>query len=278
MLECSEYNNTQSFPPHSPSAFAHMANPDNPKSGRTHLAAEAPELLLRSRVEIARFLRSIADGETPLTACPEKCGQLFMARLRHVDPGDQFIVVDFSENKAANTAVLASKNISFSCSQGLAYVEFTGNNPSATVFEQTMAIRFDLPRMLLAHHRRLHPRIGILPEVPLRCIADSGGITPFEAKITDISRGGFGALIYDNRINLEPGTVLKGCKIVHPRGTVANLDIEVSYSVDITLPDGTAIRRSGFKFIGSPSEIDDLAKVFVINLDGQSQSILSKAR
>lgn len=244
-----------------------MADPDNPESGRTRAVAETPEVLLRSRVEIARFLRSVVDGETPLTACPEKCEQLFVARLRQVDPGDQFIVIDFSQNKTANSAVLASRSIAFSGSHGLAYVEFTGNNPSATIFEQTMAIRFDLPGMLLVHHRRLHPRIGILPEVPLRCIADSGGITPFEAKITDISRGGFGALVYDNRINLEPGTVLKGCKIVHPRGTVANLDIEVRYSVDIMLPDGTSTRRSGFKFIGAPSEIDDLAKVFVINLD-----------
>ena len=246
-----------------------MANPDNPESGRTHAVAEASEVLLRSRVEIAQFLRSVAEGETPLTACPEKCAQLFVARLRQVDPADQFIIIDFSENKAANTAVLASRSISFSGSHGLAHIEFTGNNPSATIFEQTMCIRFDLPGMLLVHHRRLHPRIGILPEVPLRCIADSGGITPFEAKITDISRGGFGALVYDNQINLEPGTVLKGCKIVHPRGTVANLDIEVRYSVDITLPDGTATRRSGFKFIGAPSEIDDLVKVFVINLDSQ---------
>ena len=244
-----------------------MAHPDNPESGSTYAVTKTPELLLRSRLEIAQFLRAIADGETPLTACPEKCEQLFVARLRQVDPGNQFIVVDFSANKAANSAALASRSIAFSGSHGLAHVEFTGNNPSATIFEQTMCIRFDLPGMLLVHHRRLHPRIGILPEVPLRCIADSGGITPFEAQITDISQGGFGALVYDNQINLEPGTVLKGCKIVHPRGTVANLDIEVRHSVDITLPDGTTTRRSGFKFIGAPSEIEDLIKVFVINLD-----------
>ena len=190
-----------------------------------------------------------------------------MARLLQVDPGSQFIVVDFGKNRAINATVLASPNIAFSCSQGLAHVEFVAANPSQTLFEQAIAIRFDLPRLLLVHHRRRHPRI--LPEVPLRCIADSGGIMPFEAKITDIGHGGFGALIYDNQINLEPGTLLKGCKIVHPRGTVANLDIEVCYSIDITLPDGTATRRSGFKFIGAPSEIDDLIKVFVNNLDSQ---------
>lgn len=244
-----------------------MANPDNPENGATPVVAEATEVLLRSRLEITRFLRTIADGETPLTACPEKCEQLFVARLRQVDLGDQFIVVNFSENKTANSAVLASRSIAFSGSHGSVHVEFTGSNPVTTIFEQSMCIRFDLPGMLLVHQRRLHPRIGILPGVPLRCIADSGGITPFEAKITDISRGGFGALVYDNQINLEPGTVLKGCKIVHPRGSVANLDIEVRHSVDFTLPDGTTTRRSGFKFIGAPGEIDDLIKVFVINLD-----------
>lgn len=246
-----------------------MTNSDNPESESTSTVAEASEILLRSRLEISRFLRSIADGETPLTACPEKSEQLFVARLRQVDPGDQFIVVNFSENKAANSAVLASRGVAFSGSHGSVHVEFTGSNPTTTIFEQSLCIRFDLPGILQMHQRRLHPRIGVLPETPLRCIADSGGITPFEAQITDISRGGFGALVYDNQINLAPGTVLKGCKIVHPRGTVANLDIEVRHSVDFTLPDGITTRRSGFKFIGAPSEIDDLIKVFVIDPDNR---------
>ena len=228
----------------------------------------ASEVLLRSRLEIARFLRAIVDGETPLTACPEKCEQPFVARLKQIDPGDQFMVVNFSENKTANSAVLASQSIAFSGSHGAANVKFTGGNPSATLFEQTVCIRFDLPALLLVQQRRLHARVGVLAEVPLRCIADSGGITPFEANITDISQGGFGALVYDNQINLEPGTVLKGCKIVHPRGTVANLDIEVRHSVDFMLPNGTTTRRSGFKFIGAPGEIDDLIKVFVITPPG----------
>lgn len=246
-----------------------MTNPDNPASEAAHAAAETTKILLRSRLEISRFLRTIADGETPLMACHKKDEKLFLAHLQYIDPGDQFIVVHFGQNRAINATVLASPNIAFSCSHGLAHVEFVATNPSQTLFEQAIAIRFDLPGLLLVHHRRLHPRIGILPEEPLRCIADSGGIMPFEAKITDISRGGFGALVYDQQINLEPGTVLKGCKIVHPRGTVANLDIEVRYSVDVTLPDGTATRRSGFKFVGAPDEIDDLIKVFVIDLEGQ---------
>lgn len=246
-----------------------MTNPENPESGQVRAAAETTKVL-RLRDEISRLLRSIVDGETPLMARHRKDEKPFPARLRYVASGDQFIVVDFSENKAASATVLASPNIAFSCDHGLLHVEFVATDPSQTLFEQTVVIRFDFPKLLLAHQRRLHPRGEILPEMPLRCVADSGGITPFEAQITNVSQGGFGALIYDDQINLEPGTILKGCKIVHPRGSVSNLDIEVRHSTDITLPDGTVARRSGFKFIGVPDEIDDLIKVFVINPDGRT--------
>jgi len=96
---------------------------------------------------------------------------------------------------------------------------------------------------------------------------DSGGFTPFEARITDISVGGMGAMIHDVEINLPAGTVLKNCKIMHPHGDAVFVDVEVRYSVRVMLPDGEWAHRSGFRFLEQSPGLVELIKIFVVDLD-----------
>ena len=51
-----------------------------------------------------------------------------------------------------------------------------------------------------------------------------------------ISPGGIGFLIYAESIILEPGTVLRGCRIQLPNERVSDADLEVRYSTPVTLP------------------------------------------
>jgi len=229
--------------------------------------AGTTQALVRSQLEVARILRSILGSQAPLVAYMESAERLFMSRLRHVDPDCRFIVLDYSNDKAANAAVLAAPQVVLTGNNDGAHIEFAATDSAETVIDEVLAIRFAFPEVLLVQQRRAHRRIRVVPEVPLRCLADTRGITPFDARIIDLSRGGFGAMIYDSKIILDPGTMLKGCKIVHPRGTIADVDIEIRYTVNVTLPDGSPARRSGCRFIGAPSEIEDLIKVFILDLE-----------
>jgi c-di-GMP-binding flagellar brake protein YcgR len=229
--------------------------------------AGTTQSLVRSRLEATRILGSILRSRAPLVAYMERAEHLFVSRLRHVDPDCRFIVLDYTNDKAANAAVLAAPQVVFTGNNDGAHIEFAATDAAETVIDDVLAIRFAFPEVLVVQQRRAHRRIRVVPEVPLHCIADTRGIMPFDAKIIDISLGGLGALIYDSGINLEPGTVLRGCKIVHPRGTVVDVDIEIRYTVNITLPDGSAARRSGCAFTGVPGEIEDLIKVFILDLE-----------
>lgn len=243
-----------------------MIDPSNAADQWQRIAGTT-QVLVRSRVEIATFLSEFVAGPTPLSAFFTGGPGLFVTQLLHVDPNQEFILVDYSPNRVANGVLLSAPTVMFSGSHARGSIEFVATHPSEAIFKDACAVRFDFPDMLMLHQRRTRRRIRVVPDVPLRCIADAGGVISFECKIIDVSRGGLGTMVYDDAIVLGPGTVLKGCRIIHPRGTVTEVDIEIRYSNKLTLPDGTIARRSGCSFIGDPAKIEDLIKVFVLNME-----------
>jgi hypothetical protein len=78
----------------------------------------------------------------------------------------------------------------------------------------------------------------------------------------DISEGGIGFVQYAPNITLEPGTVLKGCRIEVPGGRSVTLDLEVRYSRPVTLPGGRVALRSGCRFVNVPAEARALLASF----------------
>jgi len=228
--------------------------------------AGSTQVLLRSRIEIAAILQSLIDDDLPLVSHHQVHDQLFIARLHRVCAEQNFIVVGYSGNKVANAEIFAARSVLFCASHPKGYVGFMASNPIEQD-DPVQAIRFDFPRVLFIEQRRIHQRIRVAPETKLACLADGGGITPFDASIVDVSLTGLGAMIYDPAIRLVPGTVLAGCRIDLPDGSVASVDIEVMHSIRVVMLDGSSACRAGCRFIGDPDKIDKLLKVFVIDLE-----------
>lgn len=236
---------------------------------RWQRVAGTSRTLVRSRLEIERILHAIAQQRTPLTAWFPAGDHLFLSQLRQLDSQRGRLALAYSGDKAANAAVLAARSVVIDSHHEGLHVEFLGLEPREALLGQEPVICIRLPEMLLLQQRRAHERVRTLPGVPLRCIADTRGVISFEAEIVDLSVAGFGAMVYDGGINLEPGTILRGCKIVHPSGTAVDVDIEVRYSTAVTLEDGTQARHAGCRFLGAPERLEDLMRVFVLPLDGK---------
>lgn len=228
------------------------------------------DFLFRSQIEIKGVLDALVERKVTVSADIEDEGGeavLFLTRLLQVDPAGQFIIIACSRDKSANLALVTCDALVLHANLDNAHIEFAVSDPVDVMFRDSAAIRLRFPGSLLRLRRREHPRYRLPPSVPLRCIADGGGFTPFEARITDISVGGMGAMIYDIDINLPAGTVLKSCKIVHPRGDAVVVDLEVRYSVRVMTPDGEWAHRSGFRFLEQPPGLAELIKIFVFDLD-----------
>lgn len=223
-------------------------------------------VLYRSRIEICRILQTLAKERISIFAGIGS-GMTFISHILLVDPRMGYFVFSYCANKLLNSKLLELPSLKFTANHQDAHLIFEVSNPTETLFDDQPAIRFTLPKTLISYHRREHPRIPISAVSSLRCIAEASGVVPFESRISDISQDGLGGMLYDRDIKLEPGTVLKGCRIIIPNGRAVVADLELRYTTMITLPDGTFAHRAGLRFIQRPDEIAELVNFFIQDLD-----------
>ena len=224
-------------------------------------------LLFHSHIEICRILQMLAHEHSHIVA---EVGDhlVFKAFLLDLDLSHGRFTTTFSPNKEANSALLTFPDtVEFTATdaQGLLYT-FEASSPEETQIDGQPAIHFNLPKTLLLHNRREHVRLGT-DNLSLRCVADAEGFMPFESHVTDVSHDGLGALIYDLGINLEQGVILKGSRIITPKGEAVTADLELRHISTAQLPDGTAVNRAGFRFIKPPREVAKLISLFIQDLD-----------
>jgi c-di-GMP-binding flagellar brake protein YcgR len=220
---------------------------------------------VRSAIEIGRTLEALHASAAVLSATLAD-DVVFVSRLLQVNPGDETILVAFSEFKAANAALLARPSVVFTCHHGGLRHEFMCVEPREVALEAGPAIRFAFPRLMLSSERRTHARFPVPPTVPLRCVI-GWGTGAMEGKVVDISRGGLGCIVLQPAAEVPAGTRIEGVRISHPERTVS-VDIEVRHAERMTTPEGAPATRLGCRFLGEGGDLDDLVALFVTEVGG----------
>ena len=217
--------------------------------------ANSTSHLLRSRSKIAPVLEALAARREHLSAeLPGNRGP-FDTQLIRADPVGEFIIVAAAADGALNATLLALARVTLVAEPHDWHIEFVGVAPSEVMHEGVAAIRLGYPEILTVQQRREDERYDAAPKLVLRCVADAGGIAPFDAQIRDISLGGISVLLYPPDVMIEPGTVLVGSRIEIPGADTVTVDLEVRYSELLTLEDGSRARCSGFRFLNAPDAV-----------------------
>lgn len=221
-------------------------------------AASVSGLILRSPQEIARVLAMLAARGEPVRSSVGAGELVFESRLRLIDPRCAFILLDACADEAANRALLVRPRASFHASPGGWRIEFAAADPVPITYEGRGLIRMRFPDVLVSQQRRAQERTPARTRVSLHFVADAGGVISFEGDMVDISEAGIGFLQYPADITLEPGTLLKGCRIeLEGRAPIA-VDMEVRHSTPVVLDDGRRGMRSGCRFINPGPELKAL--------------------
>ncbi|HTN27861.1 MAG TPA: flagellar regulator YcgR PilZN domain-containing protein [Burkholderiales bacterium] len=207
--------------------------------------------------EIAQILGILVTRKAPITAHLQAGELQFTSSLRAVDPVRSVIIIEPDADETANAALLSRPRCTFFSTLPAGHVEFVAAEPQKIEHGGKPAIRLKFPDVFAFRQRREHDRAVISPQVPLECVADEGGVLSFKGGLVDISIGGLGFLVYDPNITLEPGTVLKGCRIDPYNESPLVLDLEVRYSEMVALPDGTRAERSGCRVVEHPESLKE---------------------
>ena len=220
--------------------------------------------MLRTPEEITRVLNSLVMRGEPVVSNLDGGKLLFRSRLRFVDPAMAYIIIELSPDEAANRALMSRPRATFHAEPGGWRIEFAAADPKPTsAHEGAAGIKLRFPEIVAGHRRREAERADAPPQQELRCVVDEAGVMPFDATMANVSRGGIGFLQYDPEISLEPGTVLKGCRIEGRGGESIVVDMEVRYSQLITLADGKQVQSSGCCFLNiSPEVTERIEKLF----------------
>jgi c-di-GMP-binding flagellar brake protein YcgR len=208
--------------------------------------------ITRAPADIHRILTMLGGRQVQIVAYLLGGKLRFQSTIHHVDSYGEFVLVRMSSDEFANAALLERPRCTFVTAEGGWHVEFSVSSPRQVVHEGEPAIRVSFPEVLVYHQRRTEPRSSPTAQIAFNCIADAGGIISFKASLVNVSAGGTGFLIYDPVISLEPGTLLRGCRIDVPALGPVVLDLEVRYSELGNLADGSKAVRSGCRFIDPP--------------------------
>ena len=215
------------------------------------------EQVRRSPSEIAQILGLLQTREEAIVSHLQSGELKFLSKLLAVDPIKSCILIELDPDEAANAALLSRPRCTFFATLPNGHVEFVAADPQKTEHGGTPAIRLKFPDVFSYRQRREQERAAVSPQVPLECLADAGGVLSFKGGLVDVSTGGVGFLIYDPSITLEPGTVLKGCRIEAKNEAPLILDLEVRFSEMVSLPDGTRAERSGCRVVVRPETLKE---------------------
>jgi len=218
------------------------------------------ERVKRSRAEIASALEILKTRKDPVAAHLEAGKLSFESRILAVDPMRSLIVLEASADESANEALLARPRCSFFASPPGRHVEFAAADPERIMFAGTAAIQLAFPDVLVERQRRLEDRAAVEADTIVECLADDGGVLSFKGALLDVSAGGVGFLIYHPSITLEPGTVLKGCRIDSGDEPPLVMDLEVRYSELVSLANGSRAERSGCRILGDAEALKNLVE------------------
>jgi len=216
-------------------------------------------------MEIGRVLDAMREDGATLAATLS-AEMMFLSQVLEVDPVKGYIRLAYSNHKPANAAALAAPRLTLRCQHRGAQYAFAGATPRHVLHSGKPLIQCEMPSVMLAmQQRRETRRIAIPAQAPVDCDVRMGPLS-FEARVIDISLQGIGPLVSDPTLPVCPGTRLERVRIRHPQHAPVEVDLEVRHVTRVTLSDGKRATRIGCKIISSPENLEELIRLFIIDL------------
>lgn len=223
-----------------------------------------------TEAEVAVLEALAAEGEL-LAATEVPGGRRFAAKIRRVDPARRYLLVVADGDDDLASRASEAERLAFALDTGEWHVDFAAAGPVPVPDEGPTALRLRFPDAVTIRRQRMFARAD-LSEGDLRCLVPRGARPPLVAGVSDISEGGVGLRFAAIVTGIEPGMVLRGCRIERSGSQPFEADLEVRHTAVDTLPGGLRFLRAGCRFVVAPPAAIALARELVGHVAGGGSS------
>lgn len=207
------------------------------------------QFALHDRREIAQILRTLANRNILLTACPAD-RPAFQTVILELPSERATVVIDGGpgmppEGYRALTCVTRLDKVK---------IQFTLSAPLIVTRKGRPALEAALPESLLRLQRREFFRVATPLEAEVVCVIPHSEADGREhgvaVRILDLSSGGLAVVVPPKEIAFAPGDEFERCQLRLPEGEPLQVRLKVRNLFTIERPNGLPVRRAGCEFIG----------------------------
>lgn len=188
------------------------------------------KFVISSPTEILFTLRSLMQHKEMVTASFGGGTQTLLTTL--IDVRREEVILDYGAVESINRQILAAEKIIFISSLQKVRVQFTNRGLRKIEFAGRPAFSMPLPGELLKLQRRDAYRIATPVGKPLVAIIHEPGGKCTEARLTDLSVGGFGAEFSTTGSVLEAGMRYPRCDLTLPEVGIVACPVEIRHVED----------------------------------------------
>jgi c-di-GMP-binding flagellar brake protein YcgR len=236
-------------------------------------AGDLSRYVLHEPAEIVHVLRALQHGANLITAYFNEGSDFLLTALLAVD--DAGMILDYGGSVEANRRALAARKLVLIATHDRVKIQFALPGLKEVSFGGRPAFGAPLPQRLLRLQRREYFRLVAPVTQPLRCaltlVGESGERRVFEAQIVDISGGGI-ALMPPPGAEFSVGQSFESCRLELPGFGAVDAGLEVRNVFQVTLRNGTRVKRCGCQFVGLRPAMQSRVERYIMKIERERKT------
>jgi c-di-GMP-binding flagellar brake protein YcgR len=231
--------------------------------------------LLHNRAEIVFVLKDLIESRSQITIFFNEGKDLLLSALIAFD--DQGLIFDFGSSVEMNNKAVQAQKLFCVANLNKVKIQFILRGLQQAEYQGRPAFRADYPETLLRLQRREYYRLSMPVTRPLKCMIpltdkDTGETQQIEINVVDISGGGIAVVMPPDGLVLEAGQEFPGCQIDLPEVDTITATLRVKSMFEVTLRNGSIIKRSGCEFVNLPGPTLTRIQRYIIRVERERKA------
>ncbi len=232
--------------------------------------ADYGEYLLRSDNEKLQVLRQLLARNAQITVFFNEGSDLILTTLLAVT--DDSMVFDVGANVDTNQRALEAAKLFCVTLLDKVRVQFILRGLKITTHGGRTSFSAALPDSVLRLQRREYYRLTmpLTQRLPCQIPLDDGRL--IEVAVVDLSGGGMAMVAAPDTVTFEPEMEFPNCRFELPDAGIVTATIKVMTSFEVTLRNGTRVRRSGCKFTDLPAPMINMIQRYITRMERERKA------